>query len=79
MTPPTLGLVIAICLFIRLTTDWVVLVKSVSLPVCSLSDVVPEEPQLRVCPQAPWVATGFGRALFPLFPHHIQLLNSTNL
>lgn len=55
MTPPAL-VVIAICLFICLTTDWVVLVKSVSPPLCLFSDAVREEPQLWVCPQSPWVA-----------------------
>lgn len=77
MTPPTL-VVIAICLFICLTTDWVVLAKSVSPPPCLCSDAVREEPQLWVCPQSPWVALGFGRALVLLFPDHTQLLNSTD-
>ena len=73
----TLGLVIVICLFIYLVSDWINVVKSLSSSQCSLSDVVPREAPLWIRPWSSGDGRAFGEALFLSFPDHIQWIDST--
>ena len=64
----SLLLVIVICLFIFLLTDWISLVKFMLTPplpqLCEVSDVDLQGVQPMVCSKSPYDDSSFGRTLF---------------